>query len=394
MVRYITIGADRAWDRPAMVGLVVDDPLAALDSGLARTRGFMVLVMVGFGGALALAAARLLSRPIARLTETATAIAGGDLERSFRAERGDELGRLADALERMRRALRAQLLVIRQQAGALQDAARRIVGVQDAERQRVAADLHDGIQQRLVVLRMQIGVARAQLEQDPGRVEEVTEGIAAAIDQLLDDLRATGQALFPAILADRGLSGALFSLTARVELPVDLDLRPDPFPRFSTELETNAYFLVSEALTNALKHADASRVRVLVHHEGDQVRLQVTDDGLGFDPAARGGGGGLVHLRDRVNALGGTLQLVTEAGGGTSVTALLPVPAADTAPADTGSDPDSPGRALEVEQDSGDASVEVDLLGEAELPEDGVGVLLDRTLADRQVPRDRGVPPA
>jgi signal transduction histidine kinase len=395
MVRYVVLGVDRPWDHHTVVGLIVDDPLASLDSGLAQTRALMVVLMVAFGGALALAAAGLLTRPIARLTETATAIAGGDLERSFRVDRNDELGRLGDALERMRRALRAQLLVIRQQAEALQDAARRIVGVQDAERQRVAGELHDGIQQQLVVLRMQVGVARSQLEREPERIEEVTRGLAASIDQLLDDLRATGQALFPAILADRGLSGALFSLAGRVEVPLDLDLEPDPLPRFAPEVETNAYFLVSEAVTNALKHADATRVTVMVRHEDTLLRLQVEDDGLGFEPSATAHRGGLIHLRDRVNALGGTLQLVAEPGAGTRVTALLPV---DT-PAPAGRTDDqvvrgSVGGALEVEEDRGDAPVEVDLLGEAELPEDGVGVLLDRSFADRQLPGDRGVPPS
>jgi signal transduction histidine kinase len=383
LLRYVAIGApDRPWDTPAVVGLVFDDPLGALDNRLAQTRVLMGILMVLVGGLLAWALARVMTRPITRLTTTATAIAGGDLERPFDIDRRDEIGRLADALERMRRALRAQLLVIRQQAEALQLAARRVVAVQDDERQRIAQDLHDGIQQQLVVLRMQVGVARTQLEQDPSRTEEVTAPLAASIDQLLADLRATGQALFPSILTDRGLGGALFSLAGRTPLPLDLVLEPDPLPRFGRDVETNAYFLVTEAVTNALKHADADRIDIRATREAGQLRLVVRDDGLGFDPTAVSHRGGLVHMRDRVSALGGTLRIVSAVGEGTTVSALIPV------------DEASVGGALEVEQDGGDASVELELLGEAELPEDGVGVLLDGALRDGQVAGDRRVPPA
>jgi signal transduction histidine kinase len=383
LLRYVAIGApDRPWDTPAVVGLVFDDPLGELDSNLAQTRLLMGVLLVLLGGLLAWALARVMTRPITRLTTTATAIAGGDLERSFDVDRRDEIGRLAEALERMRRALRAQLLVIRQQAEALQLAARRVVGVQDDERQRIAQDLHDGIQQQLVVLRMQVGVARTQLEQDPSRTEEVTAALAASIDQLLADLRATGQALFPSILTDRGLGGALFSLAGRTSLPLDVALEPDPLPRFSRDVETNAYFLVTEAVTNALKHADADRIEIRATRETGQLRLVVRDDGLGFDPTAVSHRGGLVHMRDRVSALGGTLEIVSVVGEGTTMTALIPV------------GDDSVGGALEVEQDGSDATVELELLGEAELPEDGVGVLLDGAFRDGQVAGDGRVPPA
>jgi signal transduction histidine kinase len=109
--------------------------------------------------------------------------------------------------------------VIRRQAEALQEAARRIVGTQDAERQRVAQDLHDGIQQQLVVLRMQVGAARSQLAADPDGVDEVTEELGSSIDAILDQLRSTGQALFPSILRDRGLGGACSAWPAAPRSP-------------------------------------------------------------------------------------------------------------------------------------------------------------------------------
>jgi signal transduction histidine kinase len=355
--RYVAIGADHAWGHAASIGLLVDDPLAALDARLARTRALMLGLLLGVGALLAFALARVMTRPLVELTETATAIAHGDLDRSFDVDRRDEIGTLADALERMRRALRAQLLVIRRQAEALQEAARRIVGTQDAERQRVAQDLHDGIQQQLVVLRMQVGAARDQLAEDPGRLEEVAGEVAASIDAILDQLRSTGRSLFPSILRDLGLGGALFSLAGRTELPLEVRLEPDPLPRVDEAVETNAYFLVSEAVTNALKHADAARITVEVTHEGDVLRVRVADNGRGFDPTELSHAGGVVHMRDRVNALGGSLQVLSGAGEGTAVAAVFPLdvrPSAGAA-AGTGTFPHVGGAGRASSDDAADA---------------------------------------
>jgi len=397
LVRYIAIGSDRAWDTPATIGLVAGDQLAGLGGGLARTRLLMALLLFAVGGGMAYVLAQVLTRPVLRLTETATAIAAGDLDRRFDVARRDEIGRLAEALERMRRALRAQLLVIGRQADALQEAARRIVGVQDDERQRVAQDLHDGIQQQLVVLRMQVGVARAQLADDPEQLDTVTASLAASIDNLLDQLRSTGHQLFPSILRDRGLGPALFSLASRADIPLDVTLHPDPLPRLDPEVEINGYFLLSEAVLNALKHADAGRVSIRITHEVDQLRVVAEDDGIGFQVGSTGRAGGLVHMRDRVNALRGTLQVSSQPGRGTRIEALLPLSGRDDdAPTAASYDAAvrSVTRALEVEQHGGDAPVELEVLGQAQLAEDGVGVFLDGPVGDRQFPGDGGVPPS
>ena len=382
LVRYVGLAAADDWGHEAAVGLVVEDPLAPLDAGLVRTRVLMGALLVVLCGLLAYAVTRLMTRPLHELTRTATAIAGGQLDRSFRAERRDEIGTLAVALERMRSALHSQLTVIRQQADALRDATRRIVGAQDAERRRLAQDLHDGIQQQLVLLRLQVSLARERVREDPDRLDEESVEFAKRIDQILDELRATGQALFPSILRDRGLGGALFSLAARSEVSIEVTLEPDPLPRLDPEVETGAYFLVSEAVTNALKHARAQRIEILVRRGTDMLHVEVRDDGAGFDTTQVEASGGLTNMRDRVAALGGALRVVPTLAEGTRISAELPL-------TDAGG---SGHRALQEEEHGGDPPIEVGLLREAELSEDRVGVLLDRPLGDRQVTGDREVP--
>jgi signal transduction histidine kinase len=383
LVQYLPIAVADAWGSAAHVGLLIDDPLAPLDARLARFRALMVVLLLGVGALLAVAFSAVLTRPLVHLTRTARRIAGGELDTPFEVRRQDEIGQLSDALERMRRALRSQLLVIGQQAEALQESARRVVGSGDRERQRLAQDLHDGIQQRLVVLRMQVGAARARLREDPEAVELITDELAASIDQVLGELRATAQAVYPSILRDRGLGGALRSLAGRTSVEVDVELDPDPLPRLDEVVEANAYFLASEAVTNALKHAETTRIEVRASHQGDALQVEVVDHGRGFDPAAVTQHRGLQNLRDRVNALGGSLRVVAAPGEGVRVTALLPL----EAPAVGGGQV----AALQVEEDGGDPPVQVELLGEAELAEDGVGVLLDRPVADAEVTRDGGV---
>jgi signal transduction histidine kinase len=379
-VQYLKLGVDDGWSVDASVGLLIDDPLAPLDARLSRYRALMVALLLLIGGVIALAFATVMTRPLTRLTHTARAIAGGDLDASFAVSRRDEIGQLADALERMRRALGNQLQVISQQAAALQLAARRVVGSRDRERQRLAQDLHDGIQQQLVVLRMQVGAGRARVRRDPEAIDAVAEGLAGSIDAVLDDLRATAQALYPSILRDRGLGGALPSLAARSAVEIEIVLHPDPLPRLDEDLEANAYFLVCEAVTNAMKHAgEGCRIVVELRADAKALHLEVTDDGRGFEPSEVGHRG-LQNLRDRVNALEGTLQVLSAPGEGTSIRALLPRSPGVVPP-------------LEVEEDRSDATVEVELFGEPELAEDRVGVLLDRSFGDGQVPRDRGVPP-
>jgi PAS domain S-box-containing protein len=193
----------------------------------------------------------------------------------------------------------------------------RIVAATDAERRRIGRDLHDGAQQRLVRALMGIEEARRA----PGRAEDALTRAAADARHAIDDLRELAAGIHPLVLTDRGLGAALEELTAGLPVPVALRVTDE---RFAPEVEAAAYFFVAEALTNAVKHAQAGGVDVTIERAGARLRVEVSDDGRGgADPAA---GSGLRGLQDRVAVLGGTFELVP--GPGTTLRATLPIAAA------------------------------------------------------------------
>jgi signal transduction histidine kinase len=195
-----------------------------------------------------------------------------------------------------------------------------VVDAADIERRRIERDLHDGAQQRLVSLALNLGLARETLSGVPDDamrvIVEAHEEAKAALTELRDLIRG----LHPAVLEDRGLDAALSGVAARVPLPVRL--RVDIEPRASSTVEAVAYFVVSEALTNVVKHARASEVDVRVARSGDVLRVTVRDDGAGgADPAA---GTGLTGLARRVRSVDGAFRITSPAGGPTTVTVELP----------------------------------------------------------------------
>jgi signal transduction histidine kinase len=365
------------WGHKASVAVLAPEPLAALDAQLLRNRLAAGIGLLLLATLLAWLVSRRLTTPLRQLTATASDIAAGNLDASFTATTTDEVGTLAHALEAMRRGMSSQLDLIRRQADALQRAARRVVGAQDEARRRLAGDLHDGVQQQMVMLRLHLGFAKERIRQDPESVDEVMNELASEADAILGRLRETAQGIYPAILRDRGLPGALFSLAGRARSPIEVTIVPESFPRFPVELEANAYFLIAEATTNAIKHANATRVAVRLEQHDHQLEVIVRDDGQGFDPATTLPGTGLANLHDRVRALGGQIEIRTEPGAGTTLVARLPVPS--VAP-------------LEIEEHGRDAPVEVHVLAQSELPEDRVDVLLDGAFGDDQIPGDGGVP--
>jgi signal transduction histidine kinase len=196
----------------------------------------------------------------------------------------------------------------------------RIVEAGDRERRRLARDLHDGAQQRLVSLALQLSALHRRLA--PGSDEERL--LAAAQDELaasLTELRELAHGIHPAVLTDHGLGPALESLATRSSLPVDVAVAVER--RLDPAVEIAAYYFVSEALTNAAKHAHASRVTVRAFVAGARLVVAVTDDGAGG--ASLSAGSGLRGLADRVEALGGTLRVSSPVGAGTSLRAAIPV---------------------------------------------------------------------
>jgi signal transduction histidine kinase len=189
-----------------------------------------------------------------------------------------------------------------------------------AERRRIERDLHDGAQQRLTALAIDLGRARAKLDSDPQAARALVEQAHEDSKQALAELRNLARGIHPAILTDRGLDAALSALAARspipVEISVDLGTRP------SVAIESTAYFVVAEALTNATKHAAATRLEVRVRRENGAVGVEIEDNGVGgarIEP-----GGGLEGLTTRAATVDGTLTISSPAGGPTIVRAELP----------------------------------------------------------------------
>ncbi|WP_250005326.1 ATP-binding protein [Actinoplanes sp. M2I2] len=204
----------------------------------------------------------------------------------------------------------------------------RIVAAADEARRRIERDLHDGAQQRLVALALRLRTAAHNSAADGAaadrtvRPDEVAE-IGADLMTVIDELRELSRGIHPAVLSDSGLRPALRALARRSPLPVEVDVRLDA--RLPQPVEVGAYYVVSEVLTNAVKHAAATVIEVSATKQDDCLHLRVHDDGSGG--ADFSGGTGLVGLRDRIEALGGTLDVLSPVGSGTTVTARIPLPA-------------------------------------------------------------------
>jgi signal transduction histidine kinase len=198
-----------------------------------------------------------------------------------------------------------------------------IVAASDAERRRIERDLHDGAQQRLVSLAMNLGMARAKLTDAPEPAREAIEQAHDEATRTLAELREFVRGLHPAVLDDRGLDAALSGIAATAPLPVRL--RVDMAARCSPSVEAVAYFVVSEALTNVAKHAHAGHAEVTVERTGGRLRVVVEDDGRGGATLAAGGeGSGLRGLAQRAAAVDGTLTVHSPLGGPTVITVELP----------------------------------------------------------------------
>jgi signal transduction histidine kinase len=188
------------------------------------------------------------------------------------------------------------------------------------ERRRLERDLHDGAQQRLVAMALNIRLARAKLNEDPLAAEELLATAGTELDSALEELRELARGIHPAVLTDRGLATALATLATRAPVPVELGELPDE--RLPEAVELAAYFVVAEALTNVAKYSEASHATVHVDRNNGRVVVEVADDGIGGADPRRGTG--LRGLADRIAVLEGRLEVESETGEGTTVRASIP----------------------------------------------------------------------
>jgi signal transduction histidine kinase len=198
----------------------------------------------------------------------------------------------------------------------------RVVAAADETRRRLERDLHDGIQQQLLTLALDLRGAEVLVPRDlDGDLRAQLHRIGDGLNDALDDLRELARGIHPAVLSEGGLEPALKALARRSAIPVELDLSVGA--RLPERVEVAAYYVASEALTNATKHARASTVEMQVGQRDGTLHLSINDDGVGGADPARGSG--LIGLADRVAALGGTISVVSPAGKGTSLHVKLPV---------------------------------------------------------------------
>ena len=197
----------------------------------------------------------------------------------------------------------------------------RLVSAQDQERRRLERNLHDGAQQHLVAIKVKIGLAEMLLGRDPARAQQTIDQLKSDADEALETLRDLARGIYPPLLADKGLVVALESQARKATVPVSVE--SDAIVRYPQDAEAAVYFCVLEALQNVQKYAQASQVMVRVSGEADRIRFSVADDGQGFDVATMKRGAGLTNMADRLDALGGDLEIRSAPGNGTTITGSL-----------------------------------------------------------------------
>jgi signal transduction histidine kinase len=217
-------------------------------------------------------------------------------------------------------ALFADITQRKRQEEELRASRARIVQAADDARRILERNLHDGAQQRLVALSLSLRLAQAKVGSAPDEAVAVLEAAREELAADLDELRELARGIHPAVLTDRGLAAAVETLASRSPVPVEFETPAEELPG---QVEAAAYYVIAEALANVIKYADATEVNVRVTSEDGRALVIVSDDGVGGADATEGSG--LSGLADRVEALGGSLMVDSPAGGGTCVTAVIPL---------------------------------------------------------------------
>jgi len=198
---------------------------------------------------------------------------------------------------------------------------RRLVAAQDLERRRLERNIHDGAQQQLVALAVKLRLADQVVERDPVKAHEILGQLQAETNEALEDLRDLARGIYPPLLADKGLHAALDAQARKSALPVTLE--PDGVRRYPQEIEATIYFCVLEAMQNISKYAKATAIRIAVWERDDRLGFEVRDDGVGFDPGTAPRGTGLQGMADRLDAVGGELQVSSVPGSGTTISGAI-----------------------------------------------------------------------
>jgi signal transduction histidine kinase len=233
---------------------------------------------------------------------------------------------LTPAGERLVRDVAAQAGLVLRNVALIEDlraSRQRLVAAADEARRRLERNLHDGAQQRLVALRITLGLARQVAGSSPQEADELLAQTEREAQDALEELRDLARGIYPPLLADLGLAAALEAQARKAALPVTV-AAPD-LGRYSQDIEAAVYFCVLEALQNAAKYAQARQARVTLGHDGRALTFTVGDDGRGFDQAATSMGTGVQGMADRLAALGGTLRITSAPDHGTQVTGRVPV---------------------------------------------------------------------
>jgi signal transduction histidine kinase len=300
---------------------------------LSAAGAIVLAVLFGF------AISSSLTGPVRRIDTRLGEIASGDFGGRVEVPNRDELGTLAFHLNRMSDELARLYHVVESQAAALRDwnatlearvtdqaeelrASRaRIVATADAERRRIERDLHDGAQQHLVALAVNLRLARSELA-DGSDVAAMLDRLVADVRALIEELRDLAHGIYPPLLRDSGLGPALQAAANRTNLPVSV---LGAVGRHPPEVETAVYFCCLEALQNTAKYAPGASATIRLWEDGEMLSFEVGDDGPGFDPATVRAGQGLMNIMDRISAVGGEVDWISAVGEGTRVSGSVPV---------------------------------------------------------------------
>jgi signal transduction histidine kinase len=311
--------------------------LVTEDTGPERRLADVVLLAVGVSLSLSLVLTLMFRNSVLRRVEdlrgSMRSVDRGDLTTHVVPLGGDELDDMGASFNEMVAGLRERVALrehnadlvgdLQRQADKLRDSRARLVAASDAARRQVERDLHDGAQQRLVVLGLKLALVGEQIKGDPAAAAAAISGLRDELDVAVAELRSLANGIYPAILESDGLPAALRDAARRAAIPTTIDC--EGAGRYSTALEIAVYFCCLEALQNACKHAGpGARAHVHLSHRDGVLAFDIADDGRGFELSAAANGAGLQNMTDRIGALGGTLRIESAPGNGTTIVGALP----------------------------------------------------------------------